>query len=274
LRRREQDPGAVFYTGRNTRPTHYLRYDWTGWPTAESALPPQTADVARNTTDAWHDDGLCLREAHATPEKVHLLFSATPPVSPVRCCQRAKGRLQHALRQSGTAVHFSRKVSFRCLGENTTAIVANYLRGQVGKEPLADARFREIMRQFTMTYPDVDLTVPSESNSGRYWYNLHVVLVTADRFRITNPGALARIRDAALHAAAAGAMRMAALSVMPDHVHLALRGDIEQSPEEIALCFQNALARAAGCRVWQDSYYVGTFSDYDLSVIRRIVRKS
>ena len=68
--------------------------------------------------------------------------------------------------------------------------------------------------------------------------------------------------------------RIAALAVMPDHVHMALRGNIERSPEEIGLAFQNGLSRAAGCRIWQDGFYVGTFSEYDLNVIRRIGRQS
>jgi hypothetical protein len=55
---------------------------------------------------------------------------------------------------------------------------------------------------------------------------------------------------------------------------MALRGNIERSPEEIALAFQNGLARVARCRVWQDGFYVGTFSEYDLDVIRRIARQS
>lgn len=55
---------------------------------------------------------------------------------------------------------------------------------------------------------------------------------------------------------------------------MALRGNFERSPQEIALALQNHLARAAGCRVWQDGFYVGTFSEYDLEVVRRIARKS
>ena len=51
-------------------------------------------------------------------------------------------------------------------------------------------------------------------------------------------------------------------------------GGQRTAPEEIALAFHNGLARAAGCRVWQDGFYVGTFSEYDLEVIRRIGRQS
>mgnify|MGYP001571649667 CR=1 FL=1 len=264
-------PGNALYTGHNVRAAHVLRYDWTGWPTDGTAFPPQAAAAIQAAAPLWEQDGLHLLTPLVAPGKVQLLFSVTPHVSPTFFCMRAKGRLQYALRQAGAPVKFSRKVSFRSLGENTDEAVGNYIRGQVGKADLADPRFREIMRQFTLKNDDVRLAEPSESNSGRYWYNLHVVLVVADRFRITNPERLGRIRDAALAVAAEGGHRIAALSVMPDHVHMALRGNIERSPAEIAMAFQNGLARAAGCRVWQDGFYAGTFSEYDLDVIRRIV---
>jgi len=264
----------TLYTAHNLNLAFKLHYDWTGWPTAGTTLPPQCAAVARETASLWEKDGLHLLEPHATAEKVQILFSVTPQVSPTFFCMRVKGRLQHALRKCDTPVDFSRKVSFRSLGENTSGVVENYIRGQVGKGDFADPRFRETMRSFTVVADDVRLAEPSESNSGRYWYDLHLVLVAADRFRITAPEQLGRMRDAALAVAAEGGHRIAALSVMPDHVHMALRGNIERSPEEIALAFQNGLAGAAGCRVWQDGFYVGTFSEYDLDVIRRIARQS
>ena len=58
-------------------------------------------------------------------------------------------------------------------------------------------------------------------------------------------------------------------SVMPDHLHLALRGNVEQSPEEIALAFMNNIAFAFGQNaVFRPSYYVGTFGEYDMGVVR------
>jgi REP element-mobilizing transposase RayT len=60
------------------------------------------------------------------------------------------------------------------------------------------------------------------------------------------------------------------LSVMPDHLPAALRGNIEQSPAEIARSFQNNLAYLLGqVRWWSDGYYVGTFSEYDMRAVRR-----
>lgn len=207
-------------------------------------------------------------------DMIQILFSVTPVISPIFFCQRVKGRLQHALRKAGTPAYFSRKVSFRSLGENISAVVERYIHGQTGKEDFADPRFREIMSRFTVINKDVKLAEPTESNSGRYWYNLHVVLVAAGRFRITNPEKLEQIRDATVTTAMKHGHRITALSVMPDHVHLALRGNIECSPEEIALAFQNGLALAAGCRIWQDGFYVGTFSEYGLDVIRCMANQS
>lgn len=262
------DPRAPLYFVHNLRPVHRLHYDWTGWPTPGTTLPPATLEAARATAAAWEADGLSLVTPHATSGKVQLLFDVTPEVSPAFFCMRVKGRLQHALRKAGAATDFSRKVGFWCLGENTSAVVREYIRNQVGRTELADPRFRDVMARFTVIRDERVLTEPSESNSGRYWYNLHVVLVTADRVRITNPLILGRIRDAAVAAAAGHGHRLGALAVMPDHVHLAVRGHIDQSPREIALLFQNALARGVGCRAWQDGFYVGTFSEYGLDVLR------
>ncbi len=52
-----------------------------------------------------------------------------------------------------------------------------------------------------------------------------------------------------------------------DLIQLALRGNVELAPVEIGVAFQNGLGRAAGCRLWTDRFYVGTFSEYALSRI-------
>lgn len=261
---------AIPYIAHNLHPAYALRYDWTGWPTEGTTLPPDILEVARQTATTWEQDGLRLLHPDATDGKIQLLFSVIPGVAPTFFCMRVKGRLQHALRQHGTPVTFSRKVGFRSLGENTRSIVENYIRNQVGKAELADERYASVLDQMTVLKADVDLAQPSEVSCGRYWYNLHVVLVVAGRFRITNPSVLARIRDAAFAAAAEGGHRLAAIAVMPDHTHMAVRGHVERTPEEIALHFQNRLARAVGCRAWQDGFYVGTFSEYELEAIRKL----
>ncbi len=130
------------------------------------------------------------------------------------------------------------------------------------------------MEEFTVCCPEVDLKQPSESLHGRYWYNLHVVLVAAKRDRITDRKNLATIRDGCFRIAAKKGHAIARLALVPDHLHLALRGNIEQSPQEIALGFQNNVAYLLGqVRIWDDGFYTGTFSEYDFGAIRAAIRR-
>jgi len=263
------------YTPRSVHSSHVLRYDWTGWLSDKAAFPPNTRDAIRRIANLWQGDGLQLGEFRIDRDRAQLLFTATPEVSPVFAAARVKGRLQHALRQAATPVKFSRKVSVRSLGENVRAAVEGYLGKQVGKEGFVDPRFVKRMQEYTVDRTEMDLSVPTETNSGRYWYNIHLVLVVGGRVRTVDYGMLGKIRDTAICIADRKGYGLRALSVVPDHLHVALRGDIEQSPEEIALGFLNNLAYALGQnRVWQDGYYVGTFSEYDMGVVRRLAQQS
>ena len=96
------------------------------------------------------------------------------------------------------------------------------------------------------------------------------MLVVEQRARVFDRDVLARIRDTFVRVAEKKGYGLAALSLMPDHLHAALRGNIEHSPEEIALAFQNNTAYALGQKaIWMENFYVGTFSEYDMQAIRR-----
>ena len=130
------------------------------------------------------------------------------------------------------------------------------------------------MEEFTACCPEVDLRQPSESSHGRYWYNLHVVLVVAERDRITGRKMMTAIRNGCFRIAAKKGHALARLALVPDHLHLALRGNIEQSPQVIALGFQNNLAYMLGqVRIWDYGFYAGTFGEYDFGAIRAAVRQ-
>jgi REP element-mobilizing transposase RayT len=103
-----------------------------------------------------------------------------------------------------------------------------------------------------------------------YWYNLHLVLVVEHRNRFTDEASLRTIGEWCSRIAKKKRYAIATRSVMPDHLHLALRGNIEQSPEETALAMMNNLAFAFGqSPIWQSSYYAGTFGEYDMDAVRR-----
>ena len=261
------------YHSSDLAPAYSLRHTWCGWATSGN-LQALNDDEWIALCNAWQNDYLHLLERAIDGNKILLTFSTSPVVSPVFLAKRAKGRLGYALRAAnGIGVEFSRKIAVRSVGENTTSDVQAYIASQIETEEFVDPRFAEFLEQFTVVDSSVDLAVPSESRSGRYWYNLHLVLVTDGRTRIVDEAGLETIRDGSGRIAEKKGYSIAAISVMPDHVHIALRGAIEHSPEEIALAFMNNLSHMLRRgRVWRSGYYVGTFGEYNMNAIRRLVR--
>ncbi|MFH0909026.1 MAG: transposase [bacterium] len=260
----------MLYTATNLRPVSRLHYAWTGWPTEGTTLPPLSNLDALAT--AWQTDGFRLLAHDANASRVMLTFESDANVSPSVLAQRVKGRLNNTLRLAGTPASFSRKVSVRTLGENISDIVEDYLRDQLKHIDLVDDRYRQLLAEAALEDPTVSLADPAETDSGRYWNNLHVVLVTADRYRVGRPDVVHGIRDRALAAAREIGLAIRAIAVMPDHLHVALRSSPALSPLEVGIALQNATAKAMGCRLWQYGFYVGTFSEYGLDVVRQRAR--
>ena len=251
-------------------PAYHLRYTWSGWPSSSEFPAVPSGECFQELDALWENDGMRRLEMRWCAELIQITFSVKPQVSPVFFTSRVKGRLQHAMRKSGHPTAFSRKVGFRGIGHNCTAEVEAYIKRQVEKEAFVDRRFAGFLKQFTVTHPSVSLDQPTETNSGRYWYNLHLVLVVEHRNRFTDEESLRTIDRLCSAIARKKGYAISTRSVMPDHLHLALRGNIEQSPAEIALAMMNNLAYAFGQNpIWQPSYYVGTFGDYDMDAVRR-----
>lgn len=257
----------ALYLTHNNHPAHSLFYTWSGWPSEAdlTIFPPEPGDAFFSPLTAlWKTDGLTLLSRTWKPDLIQLAFSVSPEIAPTFFTQRVKGRLQHALREAGQPVDFSRKVGMRAIGENITPVVENYLARQTDRGEFADDRYRTTLSAEAFEDAALDLAEPAEVKRGRYWYNLHLVLITAGRFRMGKEDFALKLRTTAQSAAAEQGCALKAFALMPDHVHLALRGKVELAPVEIGVAFQNALARAAGCRLWDDRFYVGTFSEYSL----------
>ncbi len=135
-------PEPLYSLDRMRSPAYQLRYGWTGWFAAPGS-PPDWPQTLRECAAGWESDGIRVLEHRMGDDVVQLTASAKPSVSPVFLAGRLKGRLQHALRQNGQAIDFSRKVAVRSIGDTHTREVEQYVLGQCAKEPLADPRFRE-----------------------------------------------------------------------------------------------------------------------------------
>lgn len=251
---------------------YQLRYSWTGWSSSGRFAAPLT-DLIAQAGPLWETDGMRLLEHHCEGDALQLLFDAAPAVSPQFLAARAKGRLDHAARQAGHKLSFSRKLALRSVGENTRRDVEAYIERQVVKERFVDPRFEAAMREFTLQNPGVDFSRPAESARGRYWYNLHVVLVVEGRSRLTDLNVLRQVHDGTLRIAAKKGHLISRLSVMPDHLHAALRPAVDESPLDVVFAYQNNLAYMLTLgRVWTESFYVGTFGEYCMQAIRKAVR--
>lgn len=262
---------APIYTPDNTPPAHKIRYGWSGWLNPGDGFPKNTGDAIHACIDPWRKDGLALDDWHTEDHRIQCLFTAATEVSPALCASRAKGRLQYALRQQNTPVKFTRRVGLRSLGDNTREIVARYLDGQVGKSDYVDPQFKDYLTQFTVENPEAVLNAPLRTGHGEYWYNLHLVSVVQDRrCPMTRDETLATARQTCFRIARKHGHQIAELAIMPDHIHCSLRGNHEQSPLEIGLCFLNNLAYVLGYnRCWSEEFYVGTFSEYTVEAILR-----
>jgi REP element-mobilizing transposase RayT len=264
-------PDEPLYRPEVQEPAYHLRYTWTGWPSGTRFvdLPPRE-EIFTQLAPGWESDGLRALESRWTGEVIQIAFSTRFNVTPVQLAARAKGRLQHALRMLGKPQQFSRKLAVRSIGDNRSEDVEGYIASQVEKEQFADRSFADSLREFTIIDRDVDLSRPLVSARGRYWYNLHVVLVMEQRSRVLDLAVLRRIKETCFRVCEKKGYGVAAMSLMPDHLHLALRGNIEHSPQGIVLAFQNNTAYALGQKaIWSENFYAGTFSEYDMQVIRR-----
>jgi REP element-mobilizing transposase RayT len=257
------------YTSESVQRVFNLKYSWSGWLREAAPYRLPIEEHAQLLLPVWQEDGIRLESFRCQGNMLLAVFDAQPSISPVIACRKIKGRLDHSLRQDG-ATRFSRKVSFRSLGVNTRDVVESYVARQVRKSNYGDPRFREFLSEFTVM-GKADLADPYQGASSNYWYNLHLVIALHDRsYPVTRPENFVKLRDACFQIAKKKGYVISCLSIMPDHIHLALRGNVEHSPEEIALSFMNNLSFVLGFnRIWSEEYYAGTFSEYDVRAVKQ-----
>lgn len=256
---------------------HCLAYSWTGWPKSGNFPDLLQDQIPQITLDQLRGDGLCCLSHRWSPDQIQITARAEPQLSPARVAALFKGRLDHALRQSGWRNGFHRRVGLRSLGENTTETVLAYVARQLERADLADPRYVSELQTVTFENASLDLSLPTATLYGRYWHDLHIVAVTSGRLRVHDAW-IARIRQGVFSWAegfsGTGQNRrdvvsagLRSFSLMPDHLHIAARGPVEKSPAELTEDLYRELNTAAGCVLFSDRIYVGTFSVYPLGCI-------
>jgi REP element-mobilizing transposase RayT len=255
------------FTSQNTSCVHNLFYSWHAVLSELREFPSNTSEIIEQCIPLWANDGFeCLQFNHKSTI-LQILCKVQPEISPEKFSQKIKGRLTYAFKQSSVYLKFSRALGFRALGFNTSEIVKNYIKGQFRKEDLADSRYREVLKQFTESDNSILFAEAHKNKRSRYWYNIHLVIVIADRtLPLTKNVSFEKIKNLIPRIAEKHNHKVADFAIMPDHIHIALQADPKETPYEIGLSFLNNLTYAMKMRYfWRNEFYVGTFSEYSLN---------
>ena len=231
---------------------------------------PSAADWLDGLKAVTEKDGVRVLEHRFLDERMsQCLVSTRPEVSPHALVRSVKGRLQYLVRDKYPRA-FQRNYCLRSVGSATRETVENYVRSQPGHHPMADPRVQPIIERYQICNPQIDLSLPREGDHAVFWYNLHVVLGYTGRFREVREEQIAARSAMIIGVSDKQGYLLSRGGIVADHIHLALGGVPSQSPGEIAVRFMNNLAYTDGMkRVFEFSYYVGTFGEYDLGAIPR-----
>ncbi len=257
---------SPIYTAENCHPAYQLNWSLTiFWHQDANNIEWFGALQA-----ATEPDGVrVLQHRFVDRHTSQFLISTKPDVSPHALVRSVKGRLQYLVRGNRPKA-FQRNYSLRSVGSVTRETVENYVSGQPGRHPMADARVQAIIERNQLCNPHVDLSRPRKGDHAMYWYNLHIVMVHTERFREVREEQLAARRAMIIGVCEKQGYLLSRGGLVSDHVHLTLGCVPSQSPTEIALRFMNNLAYREGMkRIFEFGYYAGTFGEYDLGAIPR-----
>lgn len=267
---KEENKPQPLYPAEKTQCISTITYSWSGRTKDNTNFPSTTPEIIEQCRDHWEQSGINLLTSKQRENTILAAFEVTPEISPVDFCRKIKGLLSRQFRVNGVNVNFSRSVSFRSLGHNTTEIVNQYVKNQILKEDLADENFREQLKKYTLWDCQRDLSWASSTHYGLYWYNLHLVIVVAARnIRIAEYETFDKIKSVLPRIADKNGCEIAHFAVVPDHIHISLAGNPKMTPFEIGLSFLNNLAYSMKVgKCWREDFYVGTFSEYDLEALK------
>jgi REP element-mobilizing transposase RayT len=208
-----------------------------------------------------------IKHRFTTGQASQFFVSSKLHVSPSALIRSVKGRLQYLVRRNNPKA-FQRNYSVRSIGSAKREIVKNYVANQLGHHKMADARVDERLAQFQRSYSHVDLSKPSFSSHGQFWFNLHVVIVNEDRFMKVQEDVLRRLSKIIDGAAVKHGHNLSRVGLLGDHIHMTMGCPIDHSPEAVALAYLNNCAYACGMKpVFRFGYYVGTIGEYDRGAV-------
>ncbi len=251
------------YTPQNTIPAYQLNWAVSLFWRKKAVEEKEWLETLKSSTKT---DGVRVLQHKFTNSNVsQFLVSTKPHVRPDRIVWSVKGRLQNEIKKVCPKA-FRRNYAYRSIGSVTRESINKYIEDQVGHHPMADPRVQKRLRNYQKNY-DTDISQPRTSSHGRYWYNLHLSLVTDWREKELRENVLTGWRQTIEKSAIKHGHQLSRVGIVPDHLHVSMSCPQPESPQDVALSYMNNLARNRGmCRIFKCSYYVGTIGEYNLNV--------
>ncbi len=226
-----------------------------------------------NLAAATEGDGIrLLGHRFVRPGLSQFCLSTLPEVSPLLLVQRVKGRLQYLVRTSLPKA-LQGCYALRSFGRVRREVIEQYVAAQLGQHQMADERVQRMLERFQMVNPQVNLQQHRSTSQGKYWYNLHLVLVHRQRWPEVRESVLEAVCEMVLKVSRLKGYALSRAGILPDHLHLTLGCPLEVPPVDVALAFLNNLAFVHQMRpVFQFGAYLGTFGEYDQGAVRSELR--
>jgi REP element-mobilizing transposase RayT len=254
------------YTPENCRPAYQLNWSLTVFWTHPAEFAAWLDDLKRAT----EPDGVrILEHRFCTPGVSQFFLSTLPGVAPPQLVRSVKGRLQYLVRNQ-YPTPFRRHYALRSVGTADRQTIEDYVRTQTEHHLMADPRVQNMLERQQIQSADADLCQARRTAHGQFWYNLHLVFVHERRWREFREEGLAGTREMILAAARKHGHLLSAAGIVPDHIHVTLGCNWDESPESVAICYMNNLAYNAGMKpIFKYGYYAGTIGEYDLGAMRQ-----
>ncbi|WP_254512759.1 transposase [Anatilimnocola floriformis] len=214
-------------------------------------------------------DGVRLLEFSSVENAAGQFFlSSRPDVAPAAVVRSIKGRLQYLLRNTIPQL-WRRHYAITSVGSANNEVLQSYVGRQVEHHPQADARVVERLKQVQFHDSGVLLDELRSSAHGRFTNSLHIVLENADHLNDVREEWLVTTREMIIRACRKKGWLLSRVGIVANHLHILLGCDVDEIPQDVALSLMNNLAFAHGMkRVFESSFYLGTFGPYDHQAIR------
>jgi REP element-mobilizing transposase RayT len=254
------------YTAANVVFAYQLRWAMTLF--IEGERPPM--ETLSPIWEALEADGIrVLAARYAEPDMLQMWLSTRPEVSPRRIAERVKGRLWYAWRSSNDVV-IQQHHALRSYGTQERAVIESYIAGQAMHHPMATDRATEMFQELSFVDEQVQLEKPIRIEKSLLWFNMHIVLVHAERWKNVHESSVLQTQRMIRRVCHKYGWRLSRCCIVADHLHLSLGANASNSAEDVVLRLMNNLAYVYGMKpVYQFSAYVATFGEYDQRALRR-----